>query len=97
VIEETKPYQLSTTSIVSNFLLFLNLPVKIKKMFKLTRSKSKALSTICANFSEVFLASFIIPILKKFDISEWPVLALGLVTTIISVLLSLIFAEKGKL
>lgn len=67
-------------------------------MFKLTKSKLKALSTLSANFSEVFLASLVIPILMGgVDKYRLPLLILGLAGTIIAALLSAIFAEKGKL
>ncbi len=64
----------------------------------MNKSKFRALSNICGNFSEVFLASVIIPIFKeKFDLSQIPVLIFGVVTTFISIYFSLKFAHAGKL
>lgn len=63
-----------------------------------TRSKLRALSTLCANFSEVFLASLVIPIfIGGVDISKLPVLLFGVAGTLLSGLFSLFFTEKGKL
>ena len=67
-------------------------------MFRLTKSKLRALSTLCANFSEVFFASLVMPIFfGGIDISEFPVLLFGVAGTLLSALFSLFFAEKGKL
>ena len=67
-------------------------------MFKMTKSKLRALSTLCANFSEVFFASLVIPIfIGGIDISELPVLLFGIVGVFVSGIFSLLFAEKGKL
>lgn len=66
--------------------------------FVFTKSKFRALSTLCANFSAVFFASLVIPIFfGGIDISKIPVLLFGVVATFIFAWLSLIFAEKGKL
>ncbi|MGB9706933.1 MAG: hypothetical protein ACPLXP_02590 [Microgenomates group bacterium] len=65
---------------------------------KLTNSKLRALSGIFANFSEVFLASMVIPIFfAKVDLGRIIVLILGVALTLISALLALMFAEKGKI
>lgn len=67
-------------------------------MFPLTKSKHKALSSVSANFSTVFLASLVIPIFTgEFDINNWPVVLFGLITSISLIWLSVLFAEKGKL
>ncbi len=67
-------------------------------MFKLTPSKSRALSNLCTNAFAVFLASIIIPtIVGGFDFYKLPVLIFGIVLTLVSALWSLIFAEKGNL
>ena len=64
---------------------------------KFTKSKYRALSTIFSNFSEAFLISLIVPFLSGFDINKSPVLIFGVTTTLISVWISLLFAEKGRL
>jgi hypothetical protein len=70
----------------------------IDMMFKMTMSKLRALSTLCANFSEVFLASLVIPVLiDGIDLSKLPVILFGVAGTLLSGLFSLFFAEKGKL
>jgi hypothetical protein len=67
-------------------------------MFELTKSKFRILSTLFANFSEVFLASLVIPVIiggvEKFRL---PIILLGITGTISWVILSLITAERGKL
>ena len=65
---------------------------------KLTRPKLKALSGIFANFSEVFLASIVIPVFfAKLDANKVFVLLSGLALTLASMLLSLTFAQKGRI
>lgn len=65
---------------------------------RITASKSKAISTLCASTFEVFLASIVIPIfVGGFDSSEIPVLIFGLIATTSFGYLSVLFAERGKL
>ncbi len=68
------------------------------RLMKLSRSKLKALSTIGSNFSEVFLASLIIPVFTgEFTQSRLFLLVLGSILLLVSIYISLQFAEKGKL
>jgi len=65
---------------------------------RLESPEFRALSNVCTNFSEVFLASLVIPVfVGEFDTSRVPVLILGIALTGLFVWLSLIFAKKGKL
>ena len=65
---------------------------------KLKSSELRALSNVCANFSEVFLASLVVPaFVGTFDTSRVIVLILGLALASFFVWLSLIFAKKGRL
>jgi len=68
-------------------------------MIKLNKSELRALSSLTANFAEVFLGSIVIPIFlnKTFDLSQLIVLLLGLLLTIVNSVLSLKFAYFGKL
>ena len=67
-------------------------------MVVLTKSSSRALSTISANFSAVFLGSLVLPVfVGDFAVSNWPVILLGLVGVLSSVLLSIKFAQRGRL
>ncbi|OGE33110.1 hypothetical protein A3E66_02135 [Candidatus Daviesbacteria bacterium RIFCSPHIGHO2_12_FULL_37_16] len=67
-------------------------------MFKLTSSKSLAISNICINFSTVFLASLVVPIFAgDFNLSKWPIVLSGIIATVSFSLLAIFFAEKGKL
>jgi hypothetical protein len=64
----------------------------------LNQSTLKSLSTVCANFSEVFLASLVIPFFTSgIEKKSYPMLLFGLLMTITSVGLSLIFADKGNI
>lgn len=66
-------------------------------MFKLSRYKYRALSQISINFSAVFLASLVLPVISMFDTTSWYTVSSGFVGTIVFLLLSLEFAERGKL
>lgn len=67
-------------------------------MTKITRSKHRMLASLCGDFTQVFFASLVIPVvIGGFDIGRLPVVIFGLVATGISFWFSLIFAEKGKL
>lgn len=64
----------------------------------MTNSSFKALSTICSNIASVFFASMVVPVLIARPGSlDLKVIVLGLVMTIGSGLLSMFYAEKGKL
>ena len=65
--------------------------------YKMSKYKYRALSQTSINFSAVFLASVVIPILFDFDNSSWFVLILGTIGVAVFVIFSLEFAEKGKL
>lgn len=67
-------------------------------IIKLTKSKFRALSSLSGNVTQLFVASWIIPPLtSKFDLSQLPVLILGLVLTIAGALVTLEFAQQGNL
>lgn len=67
-------------------------------MKKLNLSEIRALSSICTNFSAVFLASLIVPVFSgNFDVSAWSMILLGMGLTIGSVALALYCAKKGKI
>lgn len=67
-------------------------------MATVTSSRAKALSVVFANFAAVFLGSLVIPVFNGgIDIEQLPVVLSGLLATIFSTWLSLIFAERGKL
>lgn len=67
-------------------------------MIKINRSKLRALSGICSNFSEVFFATLVIPVFSKKAVNiQFSMLLLGITATGIFSYLSLLFAEKGKL
>jgi len=62
-----------------------------------SRSKFKALSTLCANICEVSLASLVFPAFIGIDKVDWVVLVLGMMAFVVTGYLSLVLAEKGKL
>lgn len=64
----------------------------------LYRSRQKALSALSANFSEVFLASLVLPVFTG-SVGNYglQLLVFGLIGTLISGFLSVKFAEKGRL
>ncbi|MBI3559349.1 hypothetical protein HY085_03040 [Candidatus Gottesmanbacteria bacterium] len=65
---------------------------------KSSMSGYRALSSVCSNFSAVFLATFIVPALTfKIDFPNLSVLIFSLVGTAVFAFLSVVFAEKGKL
>ena len=67
-------------------------------MFVLTKSKYRMLANICGDFTQVFFASLIIPvIIGGFDIGSLPVVIFGVVAMLVSFYFSIFFAEKGKL
>lgn len=64
---------------------------------KLNRYEYRALSSACINFSAVFLASLVLPVITgSFDLNNIPVLSLGLVGTFVALYLALICARRGK-
>lgn len=68
------------------------------KSIKLKKSGLKALSSVCTEFTAVFLASLVIPAFTgAFDLSRWPVLLLGVLLTVVSLLFSVLFAQKGNI
>lgn len=72
--------------------------IKQVKKIKLNQSQFKALSTITANFSEVALASMVIPtFVDGLDNLQLNLLILGIVSMLGSVVASLYFAKRGKL
>ncbi|KKQ51679.1 hypothetical protein A2865_00675 [Candidatus Woesebacteria bacterium RIFCSPHIGHO2_01_FULL_39_17] len=65
---------------------------------RLSKSASKVLSSVFVSFSEVFLASLIIPVfISRVEIARIPVLILGVLLTIASVFLSIKFGERAKI
>lgn len=65
---------------------------------KLDKSGSKALSNVCSNFSAVFLGSLVVPVIVgDFDISQWYVLAFGLIGVAVSSWLAVLLARRGNL
>lgn len=68
------------------------------RKFRLNQSQFKALSTITANFSEVALASMVIPtFVGGLDNLQLNLLILGILGMLVSAFFSLYFAKKGKL
>ncbi len=67
-------------------------------MLTFNKSELKALSSLFTNFSAVFMASLIVPILTgNFDVTKLPVVLLGLALTIGTAFIAILFAKKGKL
>lgn len=67
-------------------------------MFKLTRSTSKALSNICADIAQIFFATWVVAVVViPLDIGKALVVIFGLLLSIGFWILSLKFADKGKL
>ncbi len=72
----------------------------MKIRFKSGQPTFRVLSMACMNFSAVFLGSMIIPVFVGPAIVDQIkpfVLLLGLMGTISSLFLSIVFAEKGRL
>lgn len=67
-------------------------------MNKVNRHRLRALSNLSGNFSEVFLASLVIPIFNnKIDLTKIIITFFGIISCIGFAYFSLLFAEKGKL
>lgn len=67
-------------------------------MVNITRSQWRAISLLSTNFSAVFLASLVLPVVTgNVDLSKWYVVILGVVLTIFFVWLTLVSAKEGKL
>lgn len=66
------------------------------EMFRLNNSGLKALSTLCTNFSAVFLGSLIIPSFFV-DKIQWALVLFGVGGGIILAYFAILFAQKGKL
>lgn len=64
---------------------------------KFTRSKYKAFSAICADIAQVFFGAFVAAIVLPLDIGKALVVILYLGFAIIFWILSLAFADKGRL
>lgn len=64
---------------------------------KFTRSGYKAYSAICADIAQVFFGAFIAALVVPLDVSKVLVVILYLGFSIIFWILSILFAEKGKL
>lgn len=64
---------------------------------KLNKSTYKALSSICTDIAQVFFGAFIAAIVLPIDIGKTIVVILELGFSIIFWILSIVFAEKGKL
>ena len=58
----------------------------------------RALSNLCGNFAEVFLASLVIPIFyNRIDLTKIIITIFGIISCIVFAYFSLLFAKKGKL
>ena len=67
-------------------------------MDKINRHRLRALSNLSGNFSEIFLASLVIPIFNnKIDLTKIVITIFGIISCIGFAYFSLLFAEKGKL
>lgn len=67
-------------------------------MDNFSNHKLRALSNLSGNFSEVFLASLVIPIFNnKIDLTKIIITTFGIISCIVFAYFSLLFAEKGKL
>jgi len=65
---------------------------------KINRHRLRALSNLTGNFSEVFLASLVIPVFNnKLDLIKIIITIFGIISCIVFAYFSLLFAEKGKL
>ena len=67
-------------------------------MDKINRHRLRALSNLSGNFSEIFLASLVIPMFNnKINFIKIIITIFGIISCIGFAYLSLLFAEKGKL
>lgn len=67
-------------------------------MNKINRHRLRALSNLSGNFSEIFLASLVIPIFNNsINFAKIIIMIFGIISCIGFAYLSLLFAEKGKL
>ncbi len=66
-------------------------------IYKMSKYKYRAFSQTSINFSAVFLASIVLPILFDFDNFSWFILIFGVTGVIVFIVFALEFAEKGKL
>ncbi len=64
--------------------------------FKLNKSGLRALSSLCTNFSAVFLGSLVLPAFIVDDF-QWFLVVLGLIGIIAAGYMAILFAQKGKL
>lgn len=67
-------------------------------MDKINKHRLRALSNLSGNFSEIFLASLVIPTFySKINLTKVVITIFGIISCISFAYLSLLFAEKGKL
>jgi len=67
-------------------------------MDSINKHRLRALSNLTSNFSEVFLASLVIPIFNnKLDLTKIIITIFGIISCIVFAYFSLLFAEKGRL
>ena len=67
-------------------------------MDSINKHQLRALSNLTGNFSEVFLASLVIPIFNnKLDLIKIIIMIFGIISCVVFAYFSLLFAEKGKL
>ena len=67
-------------------------------MDKINIHRLRALSNLSGNFSEIFLASLVIPVFNnKIDLTKIVITIFGIISCISFAYFSLLFAEKGKL
>lgn len=64
---------------------------------RLTKSRHRALSTICSNSRQVFLAASVAAIVFPLDAGKVLVILLYVILTLASWFFSIEFAERGKL
>lgn len=67
-------------------------------MGKVNKHRLRALSNLSGNFSEIFLASLVIPVFNNnINFAKIIIMIFGIISCIGFAYLSLLFAEKGKL
>lgn len=67
-------------------------------MFRLTKSRARALALLYINLATVFFGTILIPVFTGgLDVFELPVVLFGLLFFLFSVALALFFADRGKL
>jgi hypothetical protein len=65
---------------------------------KLGKSEFRAFSSLCSNYSAVFLASLVIPaFLPEVDMARFLMISLGVIGALTFWILSAVFAKRGKL